>query len=107
MEAGKGPVLHLADVVRCYFQEAALSLHLLNVLSDSTRVLLFLVPRETQTRLSPRYKSEVTLHNLDAALPLKMASASDSCVCPSKMDFPPHSTRCRPQPVTLGETRTA
>ena len=54
MEAGKGPVLHLADVVRCYFQEAALSLHLLNVLSDSTRVLLFLVPRETQTRLSPR-----------------------------------------------------
>lgn len=54
MEAGKGPVLHLADVDRCYFQEAALSLHLLNVLSDSTRVPLFLVPRETQTRLSPR-----------------------------------------------------
>lgn len=53
MEAGKGPVLHLADIDRCYFQEAALSLHLLNALSDFARVLLFLAPRETQTRLSP------------------------------------------------------
>lgn len=53
VEAGKGPVLHLADVDRCYFQEAALSLHLVNALSDSSHVLLFLAPRETQTRLSP------------------------------------------------------
>lgn len=54
MEAGKGPVLHLADVVRCYFQEAALSLHLLNVLSDSKRTAIPGSQGDADEALSPQ-----------------------------------------------------